>query len=187
MRPEKELLKKEVTDKLARYKSFVLMHYLGFSANAANNFRRQIKTSGGDVEVVRKRILLKAATDAGLELDQLALEGHIGIVFLGEDPITTTKIIFDFSKEKDKTIQVIGGQFEGKMYSGEDVKRLSTLPGKDEMRAQLLATFEAPLSQTLAVMEALLTSVPYCLDNKVKLENGDVESGDEATENTDEN
>jgi large subunit ribosomal protein L10 len=31
-----------------------------------------------------------------------------------------------------------------------------------------LAVLEAPLSQTLAVMEALLSSVVYCLDNKAK-------------------
>ena len=41
-------------------------------------------------------------------------------------------------------------------YNGADVKTLSELPSKDEMRAQLLATLEAPLSQTLSVMEALI-------------------------------
>ena len=51
-----------------------------------------------------------------------------------------------------------------------DVERLSKLPSKDEMRAQFLSVLEAPMSQTLAVMEALLTSVPYCLDNKCKQE-----------------
>ena len=49
-----------------------------------------------------------------------------------------------------------------------DVESLSKLPGKDEMRAQLLAYLEAPMAQTLAVMDALLTSVVYCLENKSK-------------------
>jgi large subunit ribosomal protein L10 len=166
MRPEKELLKNEIKDKFERFGSFVIMQYKSLSANTANDFRRAIGKIGGDVEVVRKRVLLKAAEDAGLELDLSSLPGHIGIVFLGEDPIESTKTVIKFSQDRDKAIQVIGGRFDGQLYSGADVERLSTLPGKDEMRAQLLSVFEAPLSQTLAVIEALLASVPHCLRNK---------------------
>ena len=168
MRAEKELLKQEIKNKIERFESFVIMQYLGLTANTANDFRREMSKMGGDVEVVRKRVLLKAAEDAGVQLDPSSLSGHIGIVFLGEDPIESTKTVIKFSQDRDKIIQVIGGRFDGQLYTGADVERLSTLPGKDEMRAQLLSVFEAPLSQTLAVIEALLASVPYCLENKTK-------------------
>ena len=46
--------------------------------------------------------------------------------------------------------------------------RLSLTASKDEMRAQFLGLLEAPLAQTLAVMDAVLSSVVYCLDNKSK-------------------
>jgi large subunit ribosomal protein L10 len=168
MRTEKELLKNEIKGKLDRFGSFVVMQYAGLTANAANEFRREVHKRGGDVEVVRKRVLLKAAADAGVAFDLSSLPGHIGIVFLGEDPIEATKMVFKFSKDREKVIQIVGGRFDGQMYSGADVERLSTLPGKDEMRAQFLSTLEAPLSQTLAVIEALLASVPHCLENKGK-------------------
>ena len=35
-------------------------------------------------------------------------------------------------------------------------KQISKLPGKDEMRAQFLGLLEAPMAQTLAVMEAVI-------------------------------
>ncbi len=177
MRSEKELLKKEIKDKIDRFNSFVIMQYASFSANAANEFRREVGKMGGDVEVVRKRVLLKAAEDAGIQLDLSSLPGHIGIVFLGQDPIETTKMVFKFSQDREKAIQVIGGRFDGQLYTGADVERLSTLPSKDEMRAQFLSVLEAPLSQTLAVMEALLASVPYCLDNKSKEAEGSENAG----------
>lgn len=177
MRPEKELLKQEIKDKIERFGSFVIMRYKSLNANTANDFRRAMGKVGGDVEVVRKRVLLKAAEDVGLELDLSTLTGHIGLVFLGEDPIESTKTVIKFSQDREKVIQVLGGRFDGQMYTGADVERLSTLPGKDEMRAQLLSVFEAPLSQTLAVIEALLTSVPYCLDNKSKQEENTENAG----------
>lgn len=168
MRQEKQYLLDEMKDQMDRYGTFMIMKYQGLTANAANDFRRDIRKSGGNVEVLRKRILIKAAQASGVNLDIAELPGHIGIVFTGNDPVETTKLVFKYSQETDKAIQVIGGRFEGKMYSGEDVERLSKLPSLDVMRAEFLAVLEAPLSETLAVMEALLTSVIYCLDNKGK-------------------
>ncbi len=172
MRQEKQLLLNEVEGQINEHNgSFVIVSYQGLSANSANEFRRQIIKLGGNVEVVRKRILIKAAGAAGIELQLKSLPGHIGLVYAGEDAIETTKAVFHFSQENDKTIQVIGGRFDGQLYTSEEVTRLSKLPGKNEMRSQLLATFEAPMAQTLAVIEALLTSIVYCLDNKSKEEN----------------
>lgn len=170
MRDEKQLLKQEIKDKMDHYGSFVIMQYVGLAANAANDFRREIGKMGGDVEVVRKRVLVKAAEDAGIQLDPASLTGHIGIVFLGQDPLETTKAVFKFSQDREKAIQVLGGLFDGRLYAGADVEKLSQLPSLDEMRAQFLGTLEAPMAQTLAVMEALLASVMYCLDNKSKQE-----------------
>lgn len=173
MKSEKGLLKSEIKNKFDRFGSFVIMQYARLSANAANEFRRQMGKAGGDVEVVRKRVLIKAAEDLGIKLDQASLPGHIGIVFLGEDPFETTKMVFKFGRDRDKVIEVIGGRFDGQLYSGADVEKMSNLPSKEEMRAQFLSVLEAPLSQTLAVIEALLTSVPHCLANKGQEENTD--------------
>lgn len=170
MRQEKQLLLDEVKGQIERFGSFVIMSYVGLTANATNDFRREIAKSGGSVEMVRKRILLKAAQAAGLSLDLKALPGHIGLVFAGKDPVETTKLVFKLRQEIGKGIEVVGGRFEGQLYSGADVEMLSQLPSKDEMRAQFLGTLEAPMAQTLAVMEAILSSVVYCLENKCQQE-----------------
>lgn len=169
MRQEKQLLLNEVKGQIEQFGSFVIMRYLSLDANKANEFRRQVAKIGGNVEVMRKRILIKAAKAAGITLDLEALPGHIGLVYAGADPIETTKIIFKFGSENAKSVEVIGGRFDGQIYNAIDVEKLSKLPGKDEMRAQLLSTFEAPMAQALAVMDALLASVVYCLDNKSKM------------------
>lgn len=168
MRHEKKYLCEEITDQITQHQSFVIMRYEKLTANAANEFRTGIINCGGNVEMMRKRILIKAAQAAGLTFDVDQLPGHIGLVFAGNDPIEMTKFVFKFSQDNNNTIEVIGGRFEGQLYSGPDVEMLSKLPSKDVMRSQLLAVLEAPMSHTLAVMEALLTSVVYCLDNKVK-------------------
>jgi large subunit ribosomal protein L10 len=167
MSSEKQLLLDEVKDQIDQNGSFVIMRYFKLTANQANDLRGQVAKSGGCVEIARKRVLVKAAGAVGIPLEVADLPGHVGLVFAGDDPIETAKVVFKFGQDT-KALEVIGGRFDGRLYSGADVETLSKLPGKDEMRAQLLSVLEAPMSQTLAVMEAVLTSVVYCLDNKCK-------------------
>lgn len=170
MRQEKQLLLNEIKGQIQSFGSFVVMRYAGLTANKASEFRKVVAKMGGNVEIMRKRVLIKAAQNAGVALDLDALPGHIGLVYAPKDPIEMTKLVLKFSQENDKTIEVIGGRFDGQIYNAADVEKLSKLPGKNEMRAQLLSVFEAPMAQTLAVMDALLASVVYCLDNKCQLE-----------------
>lgn len=173
MRQEKQLLLDEVKDQINEFDTFLIMRYIGLSANKANDLRRDVAQLGGTLEMVRKRLLIKAADAAGLKLDMSALPGHIGLIFAGKDSLEITKSVFKFSQDNEKTVEVIGGSFEGQLYNAQQVEMLSKLPSKAEMRAQLLSVFEAPMAQTLAVMDALLTSVMHCMDNKSKQESAD--------------
>lgn len=171
MRAEKQFLLDEIQDKIANAKAIVLASYKKLEPNAAAAFRSNLAKTGGSLEVVRKRILMKAAEAAGITLDKSVLQGHIAVFFADADPVQTTKSIFKFSSENEDVLKVLCGRFEGAICTAEDVEQISKLPSKDEMRAQLLSVFEAPMSQTLAVFEALLTSVIYCIDNKCEQSN----------------
>lgn len=166
MRQEKTLLLQEIKDKIAASKAIVFVRYKEMGPNLASDFRVAIGKTGGGFEVVKKRMLIKAAEKMGFRLERDDLEGHIGVVLAEEDPVQTAKSVYAFRKENEAVLDIIGGRFEGTICSAKDVELISALPGKDEMRAQLLGLFEAPMSQTLAVMESLLCSVMFCLENK---------------------
>lgn len=168
MREEKTLLLKEIKDQIETFGSFVVMSYTGFTANSANDFRDEIAKVGGTVEMVPKRVLMKAAEATGVSLDTIELPGHISLVFAGTEPFETAKCVFKFNKDNGNKFTVLGGRFEGEVYNGEQVETLSKLPSKDEMRSQLLGLFEAPMAQTLSTMEAILCSVIYAIEEKTK-------------------
>ncbi len=171
MRPEKQFLLDEIKDKMATAKALVFASYKKLEPNAAAGFRSNLAKTGGSLEVVRKRILIKAAQVAGVTLDKELLKGHIAVFIAEEDPVQTTKTIYQFCQQNEGVLKVLCGRFEGAICSAQDVEQISNLPSKDEMRAQFLGTLEAPLSQTLAVFEALMTSVIYCIDNKCEQSN----------------
>jgi len=166
MRAEKTLLLDEIREKIDGAKALVLASYAKLEPNLAAEFRTALRKQGGGVEVVKKRILVKAAKESGVTLDVNTLDGHIALFYAGEDPVATTKTIFNFTKDNEDLLKILGGRFEGQMCSAADVVQIAKLPSKDEMRAQFLGLLEAPMSQTLATMDALLTCVLHCLANK---------------------
>ncbi|MDR2539839.1 MAG: 50S ribosomal protein L10 [Chlamydiales bacterium] len=171
MRQEKQLLLNEIKEKIDGSKALVLAQYRSLEPNVSADFRACLEQTGAELEVVKKRILLKAAESAGITLHAFAMQGHIAVVFAKQDPIPATKIIYQFCQDNEKNIEVIGGCFEKEMYSAADVKQISQLPSKEEMQAQFLSVLEAPMAQMLSVMQSLLTSILYCLDNKSQQEN----------------
>jgi large subunit ribosomal protein L10 len=166
MRSEKQFLLDEIQERVARSPGVLVAQYQGLGATMTENIRRRVRETGGDFEVVRKRVFLKAARNAGIDLNPELLKGHIAVVFTGEDVIQTTKSVVEFGKESEQAVQVLGGHLDGQFYTGADMERLAQLPGKDQLRSQLLGLFEAPMAQTVGVMQALLTSLLFCLEGR---------------------
>lgn len=170
MRAEKQLLLEEIKNQIDSYGSFVIMNYIGLKANDIHRFRRIIGETGGSIEMVPKRMFVIAAEKAGYKIDLDMLTGHISVVFTGEDPMETTKAVFEYQKSNEDQISVIGGQIDGSILDKEKMTELSKLPGKEQLRAQFVGLLQAPMVQTVSAMRALVTSVIYCLDNKCKKE-----------------
>ncbi len=168
MRKEKQYLLDDIKERIENSKAFIVTHYKNMSANAMGEFRSNLSKSGGDFEVIAKRVFLKAAETQGIELTKELLEGHIGIAFSEDDYVSVAKEIHRYGKENE-TIEILSGYIEGQLYDQESVIKLSKLPSLDEMRSQFAGLLEAPMSQTLGVFDAVLTSVIYCLENKAKL------------------
>ncbi len=154
MRKEKQLLLDEIKDKIDAAKAMIITSYKALAPNASWVLRDQLAKLGSQLEVVRKRVFLKAAEQSGVKIDEALLKGHVGVVFVDQaDSLPSAKVIFKFSEENSKVLEVLCGQVEGIMRPGAEVEMLSKLPGIDEMRAELIGLFIAPMAQMLSVLE----------------------------------
>lgn len=166
MRAEKQLLLQELKDKVEGASSMIVARYHGLNSIDTADFRNKLAENGGDFEVVRKRVLIKAAEECGMELKLEELPGHIGVVLAKDDAIELTKAIFKFRKGREDNLEVLGGVLDSKKVNAQEMEQLSKLPSLNELRAQFVGLIEAPMSQTVSTMEALLTSVLHCVENK---------------------
>ncbi|MBN1915008.1 MAG: 50S ribosomal protein L10 [Parachlamydiales bacterium] len=167
MRPEKKFLLEEIKEKMDRSQAMIIASYGQLNPHLSWNLHNVLREKNCDFEVVKKRILVKVANENGYALDLEDLSGNIGVLFVFGEPYETTKVFYTFNKDNEEFLKIISGRVEEKIYTANELEMLAKLPSQDEMRAQLLGLFETPMSQTLAVMESLITSVAYCLENKL--------------------
>jgi large subunit ribosomal protein L10 len=168
MREEKQLLLDEIKEKIEESKGFVALNYQNFTAARAREFRDKMAEIGGEFEVVKKRVFIKAAESLGIQIDAKSLQGHVGIVFTQEDTTPVVKGTVKFGEDNDKAITVLGGHIDGAVCTAEDVEAIAKLPTLPELRAQILGTLEAPMAQTAQVFHAILASILYCLEERSK-------------------
>lgn len=167
MRPEKQLLLDEMQEHFNESKGVIVTRYNALTPNASWQLRDRLASQGSVLEVVRKRVFLKALEKSDLPMSIDQLEGHIGVVFLNqEDAIGSAKALCEFSKQNNNALEVLFGKIDGVVISGEDVQTLSKLPNLPEMRATFLGLLTAPMSQLLSVFEALMAQPLSILEQK---------------------
>ena len=171
MRAEKQFLLDEIKEKIETSKGFVVTRYRSFTPNHARTFRNEMAELGGEFEVVKKRVLLKAASMLGIEFDSDSFEGHVGVLFFQDELLPVAKKAVKYGQDNDGAVTVLAGHVDGQLMSGADVVALATLPSKDELRAQILGLLEAPMGQTVGVVQAAMASILYCLDAKAEKSN----------------
>jgi large subunit ribosomal protein L10 len=85
-----------------------------------------------------------------------ALVGMTGIAWSYEDPSAAAKVVKAFRKDPaGEKLLIKAGLIEGSVLDAKGVEdRLANMPGKDELRASLLATLQAPLQNFVYLLSA---------------------------------
>ena len=89
-----------------------------------------------------------------------------GIAWSYEDPSAAAKVVKAFKKNPaGEKLQIKAGLIEGAILDAIRRSRdqLATMPGKNELRAMLLATLQAPLQNFVALLAAPAQNFVYLL------------------------
>lgn len=138
----------EVAELLQGSKLTVVAKYEGTGVKAMQQLRRDARSAGTEVKVVKNRLVKQAlkSTDGLKDVDASALEGMLLYAFNSDDEVAPAQSLQAFAK-KNPTLQFVGAiTAEGRFMEASDVKVLANLPSKEQLRAQLVGTIGAPLS-----------------------------------------
>ena len=167
-----------IKDRFARATAAVLVDFRGLNVLKATELRNLFRKAGVDYKVVKNTLVEKAVKGTGLDNESFLknLVGQTGIAWSYEDPSTAAKVLRDFRKDElvAARLAIKCGVIENTVMDGPRVEtELATMPGKDEIRAMLLATLQAPAQSLVRQLQAAGQNLSYVLDaRKRQLEEG---------------
>jgi large subunit ribosomal protein L10 len=151
-RPDKEKLVAELTEKLRGAKALYYTDFAGLNVKRMTDLRRRLRKQGVEYVVIKNTLALRAVNDSGLVAQKL--KGQTGLV-IAKDPVAAAKVLSDFAKENDQRPAVKGGLLEGKSLDVEQVKKLASMPSREQMLAQLGAGLQSPMAAFVGALSGL--------------------------------
>ena len=147
---------------LAKAASLVLADFRGLTVNVDTKLRNEFRAAGCRYQVVKNTLLGLAVKGTPMEGIESLLAGPTAIAYSFEDPAAPAKIAAKIAKAEEKFV-IKGGYVDGRALDTKGVEALSTLPGKDELRATFLATLLAVPQNFVRLLNAAPQNFVYLL------------------------
>ena len=160
-RTEKEQLVSELTSKIKGAKAFYYTDFTGLNVKSMTDLRRRFRRAGVEYVVIKNSLALRSVKEIGLTAQ--ALKGPTGIV-IGKDPVAAAKVLADVAKEHEQRPSVKGGMLDGKQLDIAQVKKLATLPTREQMLSELAAGLQSPIAALVGSMNGMFTMMVGALE-----------------------
>ena len=156
MQIEKQQIVDSVAEKLGSATAFYLTDFTGLNVKNMTALRARLRAAGVEYVVV-KNTLVERALD-GLDMPDIAefFKGPTGLVIGQEDAVTAAKVLAEFAKDHDNRPAVKVGVVDRRAVPAEEVARLSKLPPREVLLAELAGLLESPMAQLAGVLQAKL-------------------------------
>lgn len=164
--PSEKILKQKqaqvasLTEKLKKAKMVIFTEYRGISVTDDTKLRSELRQENNEYMVVKNSVINYAAKEAGIEGLDKVLEGPTAVVIGYDDYVSSAKSLNTYAKTHD-FYSFKAGIMDGKVISGEEVKKLANLPSKETLYSMLasallgnIRNLAVVLDQTREKMEA---------------------------------
>jgi large subunit ribosomal protein L10 len=166
-------LMKETIEKISRSKTVIVVEYQGLSVKDQVLLRAALKVAGGELSVIKNRLVKIALKDRLKEIPASideALNGPCAILFGYDDAVAATKALTEFAKTHEMLIPKVGvlmadtTESVDKIMSPADIEALAKLPGRQELLTMLVIQLASPIQGFYNVLKGNLSGLARVLD-----------------------
>src|SRR3954454_25251238 len=151
-RADKELLVADLKRKIESATALYYTDFTGLNVKRMTDLRRRLRKANIEYVVIKNTLALRAVNESGLVGERL--KGPTGLV-IGRDAVGAAKVLSDFAKANDQRPAVEGGLLAGASIDAAQVKRLASMPSREQMLAELDPALQSPLRAFLGAMNGL--------------------------------
>lgn len=154
-RDQKAAVIDKVADEIRKSEAVFAVDYRGISVKQSADLRVALGEADASFRVVKNRLTIRAADDAGAESLKPMLEGPTALTFVRGDVATAAKALATFRREH-QLLEFKGGTLNGSVLSAEDVAALSRLPAREQLYGQLVGVIASPVGGLVRTLNALI-------------------------------
>jgi large subunit ribosomal protein L10 len=159
-RDEKAAVVEEVAGQIRDSEAIFAVDYRGLSVKDAAELRGRLIEAGARFRVVKNRLTILAADQAGAEALKEYLEGPTAFTFVNEggDVALAAKALAQFRRQTE-TLAFKGGQMNGEPLTAEQIDSISRLPSRDMLNGQFVGVLASPLSGLVRGLASLISGL----------------------------
>src|SRR5919197_5644161 len=178
-RDEKAAGVEEVAGAIREAEAIFAVDYRGLSVKDAAELRGRLIEAGARFRVVKNRLTILAADQAGAESLKELLEGPTAFTFVreGGDVALAAKALAQFRRETE-TLAFKGGRMGEDALTIEQIESISRLPGREALNGQFVGVLASPLTTLVRGLASMISGLAIQLQQIQ--EQGLVGSADEA-------
>tara|TARA_Y100000816_G_scaffold13679_1_gene9006 strand:- start:6 stop:527 length:522 start_codon:yes stop_codon:yes gene_type:complete len=160
---QKKDLVKEVADVVANADTLLTADFRGLTANELGEFRKIARNPGIFIKVVKNNMLKMALKDSDYESISDKVNGPQILATSSENPGDFAKLVKKFLDDHE-TIELKSLAYKGKELELSEIKKLASLPSREQALAQLMSVMQAPIQKLLSTMNAVPSKMVRTLD-----------------------
>jgi len=163
-RSDKKDFVEDLRDRFGRAPVIYLTDFTGLDVKSLTVLRQNLREVGAEYMVVKNRLAKRALE--GTEMPDITevLTGPTGMVFAFEGPVEPAKALQDFAKEHDDRPSLKLGVLDNEILEAAQIVRLSKLPPREALLAELAGAMEAPMQALAGALQAKLQEMSGLLE-----------------------
>ncbi len=143
-REKKQNIVSELSDKVSRSKALVFADYKGMTHKQLEDLKKSLKKAEAEMVVAKNTLVKRSLENSVFKVQNAELNGPTITLFAYNDVIAPLR---ELAKSiKNLKLPVIKfGILDNQVLTGDQVLRLSTLPSREVLIAQVVAGFKSPI------------------------------------------
>jgi large subunit ribosomal protein L10 len=157
-RDEKAAVVEQLATEIKDAGAIFAVDYRGISVPQAAELRSKLREADANFRVVKNRLTLRAADQAGVTELKDVLEGPTAFTFVRGDAVLAAKALAAFRKEHE-ILDYKGGLMDGAVIDPDQFNTIARLPGRDVLNGQLAGMIASPLTGLVRGLSGLISGL----------------------------
>jgi large subunit ribosomal protein L10 len=143
----------KLTHELEGASSAIVGTFAKLTVSQDFELRKVVRSAGGRYRVLKNKLAARASQGTKVEQALQGLKGVSSVAYTSGDPVALAKALSTWMQENAEFTFKLG-IVDGQLITVEEVKRLATMPSKEEIFSKLLYLINAPAQRLVTVMNA---------------------------------